>query len=172
MKRKILLTFTFIILGGILFFYYLNKRIEGVWISHYRTNVNGEYYYDGENLTEIKNQKFYYHSLAYNGVIPEKKYYDSGIRLIYQNTAWEKVSSINKDSLVITSGYDDDKIFKTILKRVPDSLKNNSNWHEKLLGKTFRVHLPMYNWTDTIFFDDQFIWSKNGMTSKDGIWQK
>ena len=167
MKRKILLTFTILILGGILFFYFLNKRIEGVWINHYSMDLDGENtYYDGETLTEIKNQKFYYHSSLYNGVTPEKKYFNSGIRLIFRNTAWEKISSINKDSLVIIRGYDDDRIFKTIMKRVPDSLKNNSSLTEKLQGNFYRIHLPALNRTDTIFFDNQLIWRKNGHRTK------
>jgi hypothetical protein len=162
MKRTILLIFTFIILGGVLLFYYLNKRIEGVWISHYSKDLNGEKTYcNGKDLIEIKNQKFFYHSHNYNGVTPQKIYFESGLRIIYRNRAWEKISSVNKDSLVIISGYDDDKIFNTTMKRVPDSLQNDSDWNKKLLGKTFKFHIQEYNYTDTIFFDDNYVRSKN-----------
>ena len=53
------------------------------------------------------------------------------------------------------------------MKRVPDSLKNDSDWNKKLQGKTFKIHIPINHRTDTIVFDDQLIWTKNGHRKKE-----
>lgn len=157
---------TSVVIIMICFFYYLNKRIEGTWISHYSTDLDGtNFRYDGETLTRIKNQKFFSYYYGGKGIPIETNYFDLGKNLklwplgIENNSSYE-VSEINKDSLILIE-YGFDKKTKSIMKKIPDSLKNNTDWNKKLLGKAFEIRIRGDDYTDTIYFDNRFLMSKN-----------
>lgn len=153
-----------LVLGFCLIFY-VNKRIEGVWIRHYWTDLKDQdFRYDGEVLLSIHNQEF--NTYGFSRTPLKMNYFDFGKTLktwpsSIENSSSFTINSVNKDSLVIQQ-YDSDKNYKIIYKKISDSLKNNSDWNRKLIGKAFEFRLPEY--TDTIYFDDRFIMSKNQLS--------
>ncbi|NOZ47277.1 MAG: hypothetical protein GXO79_10930 [Chlorobi bacterium] len=167
MKRKILTTLSLVVLIVICFFYYLNKRIEGIWIKHYSTDLsNHEFFYDGNILLDIKNQKFSTYYSGLNGIPEETNYFNFGTNLKLWPLETEynfsySIKSINNDSLILTK-YNFEKIIEVVYKKIPDTLKNNSDWQKKLLWNAYEFRLPEY--TDTIYFDNRFIMSKNQTT--------
>ena len=163
MKKKILVLFILIILSGISFFYYSNKKIEGLWIRHYAIDLtHNNYRFSGQPLLEIKNRKLNYYTLGSNGIPRTATYFSYGkiLRVLYDDEYPQTmtIKQFNKDSIVFGGSQES---FNDVYKKIPDSLKNNSNWKQKLLGKAFEFRSLRYDQTDTIYFDDRYVMSIN-----------
>ena len=175
MKRLLILILIFSLLGGGGYLFYLNKRIEGVWVLNHTTDNNQtEFKSDGQGVWDIQNQKIYYYNLSSLQNVRGSNYFDFGMKFNLKseenvNGFAFKINKVNGDSLVLNiTGSVQREI---VLKKIPDTLKNNSIWKEKLTGKAFEFNIPNYvNFSefanipksnDTIYFDSQFIMHRN-----------
>ncbi len=118
-----------LIAGGYLF--YLNKRIEGVWVVNYFSDdVNKSWRSLGASVWNIENQ--YISSYSSGNLSDESSgsYFDIGIDFIWNlgdmaNGIDYSIGRVQGDSLVLRmSGLVEREV---ILKRIPDQLKNNSD---------------------------------------------
>lgn len=175
MKKLLILLLIVSLLGASYYLYFLNKRIEGVWIHNYQTdNDNVVFRSNGLGIWNIQNQKVYYHHLSAIENVAGGKYVDYGINFKLEpdgsdNGLCYKINEVNGDSLVLLlTGAVEREI---VLKKIPDTLKNNSDWKKKLSGKAFERKIsnsanfsefPKFPKSqDTIYFDSQFIMHKN-----------
>lgn len=175
MKRLIILILIFSLLGGGSYLFYLNKRIEGVWVLDYTTdNGNSEFKSHGSGLWNVQNQKVYYHHLSSLEDVNGSKYFDYGVNFKLEPDGSEnglsfKINQVKGDSIVLLlTGAVKREI---VLKKIADTLKNNSDWKKKLSGKAFECKISnsikfsefakFPKSKDTIYFDSQFIMRKN-----------
>ncbi|MFS4494460.1 hypothetical protein [Maribacter sp. 2308TA10-17] len=175
MKRLFIVVLILFLLLGSAYLFFLNKRIEGVWILNHTTDNNQfEFKSDGQGLWDIENQKIYYYNLSSLENVRGSNYFDFGVKLNLEseenvNNFSFKVNQVKGDSLVLNlTGSVQREI---VLKKIPDTLKNNSDWKEKLTRKAFEFRIPsevkFSEFTkipksyDTIYFDSQFIMHKN-----------
>lgn len=151
MKKKILITFGILVVCGIGYFTYTNKRIEGIWINHYDISPAIDYNYPGRDVLLIENQEFQSFNHNANGGLIEKKYFLAGKSL----RLWPKDSMdfsipkaiINDDSLIFTFNGDQQRIYK----KVPDSLKNSKDFNFDFANKAFQLESERR--IDTTYFD-------------------
>ncbi|KQC31038.1 hypothetical protein [Flagellimonas eckloniae] len=153
MKRKVLIIFITLIICGIGFVIYSNKKIEGVWINHYNTSVSTDYFSPGRDVLKIKNQTFHSYNHQANGGLIKEKYFLIGKSL----RLWPKDSTdytlpkvfVNRDSLFFEFYNEHRRIYK----KIPDSLKNNSYFKLDFTNKAFR--LESEKGIDTNYFDSK-----------------
>ena len=97
-----------------------------------------------------------------NGTPYTKSYFSYGniIKTWSNNTEDNqkmRIERFNKHSIIFEAKEGDNLVYK----KIPDSLKNNSDWNQKLLHKVFELKLGES--TDTIFFDNRFLMSTNSI---------
>lgn len=175
MKKLFIPVLILFLLGGSCYLFFLNKRIEGVWVLNHTTNNNQiEFKSDGQGVWNIENQKIYYYNLSSLESVRSSNYMDFGVNFNLKseenvNGFSFKINQVNGDSIVLNlTGSVQREI---VLKKIPDTLKNNSDWKKKLTGKVFEFNIPSYvNFSefanipksnDTIYFDSQFIMHRN-----------
>ncbi len=160
MKRKILIALTTLVLCGISFLYYSNKKIEGTWISNYYVhNSTGNNWYSGTPVLEIKNQTFNSYYFDSKGVPYKQDYFSFGKSLSLKPRPIEdnsklRIEKYDKDSLIF-GGFSSNEIFK----KVPDSLKNSPNFSLNLQNKAFILKSNEKK-ADTIYFTDKYLMSR------------
>jgi hypothetical protein len=158
LKKKILIIFGVLIIYGIVYFFYTNKRIEGIWINHYNISTTEEYSFPGRDILRIKNLKFHSFNYATNGGLIEQKYFLFGKSLRLWPTDSKDFSipkiSKNKDSLTLTFYGEQQRIYK----KISDTLKNDKDFKFDFTNKAFR--LESKSGVDTIHFDSELTYNR------------
>lgn len=182
MKRKILLASVCILLIGGGYLLYLNKRIEGVWVVNYFSDDYSKSWKSyGASVWNIEGQHI--STYSFGGFIEESSgsYFDIGTNFIW-NLGYKsdgidyKIDGVEEDSLILQmSGLVDREV---VLRKISDTLKNNSDLKKKLLGKFFKCkisgsinlsrlsHYPQSS--DTLYFDVGYIKHKSRIGKNSG----
>lgn len=114
--------------------------------------------FPGRDVLVIENQEFQSFNHSANGGLIKEKYFLIGKSL----KLWPKDSmdfsipkaAINKDSLTFTFYGEQQRIYK----KVPDSLKNNKDFHFDFANKAFR--LESKRGIDTTYFDSELTYDR------------
>jgi hypothetical protein len=163
MKKRFKKAFILILILIILFLFHSNRKVSGIWIGTYLNYDQSEYKSTNESILSFNTFNFEYITpyLEKDSII-RRNYITLG-NLIFSKpinefeTIQTKIINSNKDSLILKS------VLETkAYRKIPDSLKFQSNEIPELSNKFFKVENQEN--IDTIYFSEKYLFFKGTET--------
>ncbi|WP_340915805.1 hypothetical protein [Polaribacter butkevichii] len=169
MRTKLIKVFILLVITVTIFLIYSNRKINGIWIGTYISYDNSKYNSINESLINFNTFNFkYINPYLKKDSIIKRNYITLG-NLIFSKpinefeTIQTKIVNFKNDSLILKS------VLETkAYRKIPDSLKSNSNQTLELKNKFFKIENQRN--IDTIYFSEKYLFFK-GKKKKREKWE-